>query len=133
MTTTGPTTDIESFTRAPRRSLADPNGHLSQLRATTPVARHPSSGYWFLLRYDDVDSGLAAITRQHDTSPRGTGSAGTLRGQPVRRALAVEPTAQYLTRTTYQEFAFGDTIITLIIARFPKTELTGHELNGRAT
>jgi hypothetical protein len=58
----------------------------------------------------------------------GTGSAGALRGQPVRRGLAVEPTAQYLTRTTYPEFAFGDTIITLIIARFPKTELTGHEL-----
>jgi cytochrome P450 len=71
MTTTGPTTDIESFDPRSPAYLADPYGHLSQLRATTPVARHPSSGYWFLLRYDDVDSGLAAITRQHDTSPRG--------------------------------------------------------------
>ncbi len=107
----------------------------------------------------------------------------------VEELLRYEPTAQYMTRTTYQEFAFGDTIIpegsdvvcwiasanrdekrwgasadtldigrtdvrqhlafgkgphtclgswlarlelqvalTLIIARFPKTELTGHEL-----
>ena len=70
MTTGGPTTDIETFDLRSPAYLADPYGHLAALRQPTPVARHPSSGYWFLLRYDDVDSGLAGITRQHDEGPR---------------------------------------------------------------
>ena len=67
----GSTTDIAAFDPRSPAYLADPYGHLADLRAATPVVRHPASGYWFLLRYDDVESGLANITRGHDDSPRG--------------------------------------------------------------
>jgi len=63
--------DIAGFDPRSPAYLADPYGHLAALRVTTPVVRHPASGYWFLLRYDDVESGLAGITRSHDDSPRG--------------------------------------------------------------
>jgi cytochrome P450 len=61
---------IASFDPRSPAYLADPYGHLADLRESTPVVRHPASGYWFLLKHDDVDSGLAGITRQHETGPR---------------------------------------------------------------
>ena len=48
--------------------LADPYGHLKQLREQTPICVDPASGLWFLLRFEDVEEGLTRITRGHDES-----------------------------------------------------------------
>src|SRR2546422_5502924 len=46
--------------------LADPYGHLRELRQRTPICIDPVSGLWFLLRFADVEDGLTHITRGHD-------------------------------------------------------------------
>jgi cytochrome P450 len=61
--------DIDTFDPRSAAYLADPYGHLACLRADTPVVHHAASGHWFLLRYDDVASGLADIARNTDLSP----------------------------------------------------------------
>jgi cytochrome P450 len=63
------TVDIETFDPRSSAYLADPYSHLARLRASRPVVRHGPSGYWFLLRYDDVESGLSDIARNTDLSP----------------------------------------------------------------
>jgi cytochrome P450 len=70
MTMSGAPASIETFDPRSPAYLADPYGHLARLRQTTPVVQHPATGFWFLLRHDDVDSGLAGITRQHEEGPR---------------------------------------------------------------
>lgn len=44
--------------------LADPYAYLRGLREAGRVVVDPGTGKWFLLRYDDVSTGLAAITRE---------------------------------------------------------------------
>ncbi len=61
--------DIDTFDPRSNDYLADPYRHLARVRASTPVVRHEASGHWFLLRYDDVSSGLADIARNTDLSP----------------------------------------------------------------
>ena len=61
--------------------LADPYGYLRQLRERGPVFVDPGTGMWFLLRFDDVEAGLASITRGHADG----GIARSLPGQSLRR------------------------------------------------
>src|SRR5947209_4983171 len=46
--------------------LADPYGHLGELRRRTPICIDPTTGLWFLLRFADVEDGLTHVTRGHD-------------------------------------------------------------------
>ena len=46
--------------------LADPYGHLRELRERGRVCVDPATGIWFLLRFDDVEAGLTRITRGHE-------------------------------------------------------------------
>jgi cytochrome P450 len=51
--------------------LADPYSYLRELRGRGRVVVDPASGKWFLLRYDDVSTGLTTITRgNHDPERR---------------------------------------------------------------
>src|SRR4051812_33387759 len=51
--------------------LADPYGHLKELRQQTPICIDQASGLWFLLRFADVEDGLTHVTRGHDdANPR---------------------------------------------------------------
>lgn len=49
--------------------LADPYAHLRDLREGGRVWVDPGTDRWFLLRYEDVQAGLASITRGHEQSP----------------------------------------------------------------
>jgi hypothetical protein len=60
--------DIGSFDPRSDTYLADPYSHLARLRSATPVVRHEASGHWFLLRYHDVEAGLADIARNTELS-----------------------------------------------------------------
>jgi cytochrome P450 len=46
--------------------LADPYLHLGALRAGERLHVDPATGHWFLLRFDDVEAGLAGIGRGDD-------------------------------------------------------------------
>jgi cytochrome P450 len=56
----------ETFPARSPAYLADPYAYLRRLREQGRVVADPGSGRWFLLRYDDVEAGLASITRGHD-------------------------------------------------------------------
>jgi cytochrome P450 len=60
---TSPVTLAEPFPARRPEYLADPYAHLRTLREQGPVIVDPGSGLWFLLRFDDVETGLTTITR----------------------------------------------------------------------
>jgi cytochrome P450 len=62
-TTAAPVMGAEPFRPYDGTFLGDPYGHLRMLRNRGPVYVDPGTGYWFLLRFDDVDAGLTNITR----------------------------------------------------------------------
>jgi len=61
-----PIAGTEPFPARSPGYLADPYSYLGDLRARGRVVADPGSGLWFLLRYDDVETGLTTITRGHD-------------------------------------------------------------------
>jgi cytochrome P450 len=73
MTTTTPPTATGAVPFDPRAPeyLADPYAYFRKRREESQVFVDPGTGKWFLLRYDDVDAGLASITRGH-TDGRGS-------------------------------------------------------------
>jgi cytochrome P450 len=46
--------------------LGNPYAKFRELRAKTPICIDPTTGACFLLRFEDVESGLTNITRGHD-------------------------------------------------------------------
>ena len=64
--TASPVMGAEPFPARSPTYLADPYAYLRQLRERGPAIVDPGSGLWFLLRFDDVETGLTAITRGHD-------------------------------------------------------------------
>ena len=64
-TTEAHLTNVEPFRPRDPAYLADPYAHLRQLREQHGVFVDPGTGLWFLLRFDDVEAGLANITRGH--------------------------------------------------------------------
>ena len=70
-----PTAPRELPTAAPLRPtspeyLADPYAHLRAIREVTPICIEPLSGKCFLLRHDDVGTGLTEITRHPEDETR---------------------------------------------------------------
>jgi cytochrome P450 len=61
-----PIAGAEPFPARSPAYLADPYAYLRELRERGPVVVDPGSGKWFLLRYDDVATGLTTITRGHE-------------------------------------------------------------------
>jgi cytochrome P450 len=59
----GPILDAEPFPARSPGYLSNPYAHLALLRDQGSCHVDPGSGRWFLLSYDHVDIGLAAITR----------------------------------------------------------------------
>ena len=78
-TVSTPSTGAAPFEPRSPEYLADPYAYFRRLREQSPVFVDPGSGKWFLLRYDDVDAGLATITRGHHD---GTGSHVHFPGNP---------------------------------------------------
>jgi cytochrome P450 len=66
----GPPTAGEPFPARSPAYLADPYRYLRELREQSPVVVDPGSRRWFLLRFDDVEAGLATITRGDDERER---------------------------------------------------------------